>query len=477
MIRRILLINFFVIFMVSAYAQTVDVIFQVNMSIQQQMGNFDPATDSVKVAGTFNEWNNGANVMSDENGDLIYEDTISVTTGDTLQFKFIMGAEGWESIDNRTYIVPDSNSTYTAYFNDVENQGSPVMVTFSVNMEYEIASGRFDPATDTVTVRGSFNGWSGDDKMTVNASDPNFYEFTETYSVAVGETWNYKYAYIQGTTVVWEGDPNKTYTFTQDDITAGSAFIERVFNDLTPENMLNNDVAVVFEVDMNNAVNGYTGQPFPSIENVFVAGAVPPLQWPGGGWPDTDQDKVHFLNDSGTEGDVTAGDGIWSTTLTFTQYSPLTIQYKYGANWGLPTNGGVNDNENQVGADHFLHLSPWITGARVRNTFGEMGDIYPVETTDVTQISQNPTKFELVQNYPNPFNPSTTISFSIPEAGFVSLKVFDILGKEVASLLNEDKEAGIYTVSFNASSLPSGTYIYRISSGNFKDSRKMSLVK
>jgi len=477
MIRRLLFIYSFCLLSFSGFSQTVDVTFQVNMTIQQQAGNFDPGTDSVRLAGTFTSWGDSAIVLSDTNNDMIYDTTLQFSPGDTLEFKFIMGADGWESIDNRLYVVPDTNSTYTAFYNDVDVLGAPVTVTFSVNMEYEIASGRFNPATDTVTVRGSFNGWSGTDVLTVSSGDPNFYEFTKEYTVSAGETWNYKYAYISGANVVWEGDPNKTYTFTQDDLTAGNVFIERTFNDLTPDNMLNNDVTITFEVDMRGAINARTGQPFPSIQNVFIAGAVPPLQWPGGGWPDTDQDKVYFLFDDGTNGDSVANDSIWSVNLVFQQYSPLKIQYKYGANWGLPENGGANDNENQVAVDHYLYITPWILTARVRNVFGEMGDILAYETTDVKQIGENPVTYELAQNYPNPFNPTTTITFSIPEAGLVSLKIFDILGKEVANILNEEKSAGVYSVEFDAAKLTSGTYFYRISSGNFTQSKKMTLIK
>jgi len=458
-------------------AATVNITFQVNMTIQQQAGNFTPGTDNVRIAGTFTNWGDGALTMTDANSDLIYEVTVPLTPGDALEFKFIKGADGWESISNRTYTVPAAPATFTAFYNDVDKLGAPVTVTFSVNMEYEIASGRFNPATDTVTVRGSFNGWSGTDVLSVSSGDPNYYEFTKQYTVAAAETWNYKYAYIAGSTVVWEGDPNKTYTFTPDNVSSGTAFIERTFNDLTGDNMLNNDVVITFECDMNGAKNAFTGQVFPTVKNVFIAGAVPPLQWPGGGWPNTDQDKVKFLFDDGTNGDAKANDGIWSVNLTFKKYSPLKIQYKYGANWGLPENGGANDNENQVAVDHYLYITPWILTAKVKNAFGQMGDILAYETTDVKQIGENPTTYELAQNYPNPFNPATTITFSIPEAGMVSLKVYDILGKEVANLMNEDKSAGTYTVSFDASNLPTGTYIYKISTGNFTSTRKMLLLK
>ena len=88
-----------------------------------------------------------------------------------------------------------------------------------------------------------------------------------------------------------------------------------------------------------------------------------------------------------------------------------------------------------------------------------------------------PVEFNLNQNYPNPFNPSTTISYSIPVDGFVSLKVFDVLGKELISLVNEVKPAGNYNVEFNAAKLCSGFYIYQLHSGNFVQTRKMILIK
>lgn len=87
------------------------------------------------------------------------------------------------------------------------------------------------------------------------------------------------------------------------------------------------------------------------------------------------------------------------------------------------------------------------------------------------------TGFELKQNYPNPFNPSTTINFSIPKSGFVKLAVFDLIGKEVASLVNETKSAGNYEINFNASNLSSGIYVYKITSGEFTSSKQMILIK
>ena len=80
-----------------------------------------------------------------------------------------------------------------------------------------------------------------------------------------------------------------------------------------------------------------------------------------------------------------------------------------------------------------------------------------------------PLSFELSQNYPNPFNPTTKINFTLPEKTNVSLKVYNILGSQVAVLLNEIKDAGIYSVNFKAEGLSSGIYIYKISTGSGKE--------
>lgn len=93
------------------------------------------------------------------------------------------------------------------------------------------------------------------------------------------------------------------------------------------------------------------------------------------------------------------------------------------------------------------------------------------------QLFDSPNSFELDQNYPNPFNPSTNISFSVPSNGFVKLKVFDITGREVATLINESKTSGEYSVRFDARNLASGIYIYRIQFSGNVITKKMTLIK
>jgi hypothetical protein len=96
----------------------------------------------------------------------------------------------------------------------------------------------------------------------------------------------------------------------------------------------------------------------------------------------------------------------------------------------------------------------------------------------INQVSSEvPEKFSLSQNYPNPFNPATNLKFEIPRAGFTKLTVFDILGKEVQILLDEQLYPGIYEIDFDGSSLPSGVYYYKLESGSFTETKKMILLK
>jgi aminopeptidase N len=99
------------------------------------------------------------------------------------------------------------------------------------------------------------------------------------------------------------------------------------------------------------------------------------------------------------------------------------------------------------------------------------------QVTDVMETQEKLFAFNLGTNYPNPFNPSTTISFSIPARASTTLVVYDILGNEITTLINEEREGGNYTISFDASDLTSGIYFYRLTSGGISQSRKMLLIK
>jgi hypothetical protein len=362
---------------------------------------------------------------------------------------------------------------------------SDILVNWECNMEIEILSGRFNPATDTVAARGYFNGWGRKDL--VPSFDPNIYvsEMPDTvFDVMVGDTitgtpWpnnGYKFFYTPNT---WEGGDNKFYVLTAADSANGEVTLSNPFNGGTLATVTNQETDVLFQVDVNNAMSicNVTPEPFPAINTVHIAGGTSPLQWPSLGWPDGEINLMIPLNDDGMEGDKVAGDGIFSTTITFPAYTVFEVQYKFGINYGDAVNNtGCNDNENAIGDNHIINLFSTAWYCETLDTFGIMG---PKDfVTDVQDNNPStPTSYTLGQNYPNPFNPSTKISYSIPVEGFVNLDVYNSIGQKVASLVNENKTAGTYEVNFDAAKLSSGIYFYKISSGNFTETKKMILMK
>jgi hypothetical protein len=122
-----------------------------------------------------------------------------------------------------------------------------------------------------------------------------------------------------------------------------------------------------------------------------------------------------------------------------------------------------------------------FSGSARNSSSGIISGFLSFRETHLTGVKNEqspvPTVWKLEQNYPNPFNPSTTIKYQVPKAGYVSLKIYDILGREVLTLVNENKIAGYYETGFNAVRFPSGAYIYELRSDEFTSVRKMMLVK
>ena len=167
----------------------------------------------------------------------------------------------------------------------------------------------------------------------------------------------------------------------------------------------------------------------------------------------------------------------WDTIRTFQKwrrnYSGATYGYKETHTaYGIGPYSMISQITDSIGNN--FQISRELIGAIIDGvvygdtTFYIIG--VPSETTQ-------PKRILLSQNYPNPFNPSTTIRYSIPNARNVTIKVFDVLGKEVATLVNEEKSSGEYEVEFNASSLPSGIYFYQLKAGSFVETKKMILLK
>lgn len=128
-------------------------------------------------------------------------------------------------------------------------------------------------------------------------------------------------------------------------------------------------------------------------------------------------------------------------------------------------------NNKEIIAIYWMHdqngkKDIWVAYTRYNPNFGAVSD-----------PGIKPNNFVLSQNYPNPFNPSTTLNYSLPESGLVTLKIYDILGREIKTLVEEIKPAGNYSVQFGGQNLTSGIYFYQLRSGNFISTRKMVLIK
>ena len=181
---------------------------------------------------------------------------------------------------------------------------------------------------------------------------------------------------------------------------------------------------------------------------------------------------------AGSDGSVYVGGG---TDRESNDLIYLLLKYDVNGNLQWSKNYYVSDISEDFIYDVKLDQENniYVTGisSGINSAF-DFATIKYSQTTEIIQISNNiPDGFFLNQNYPNPFNPSTNLEFEISKSGFVTLKVFDLLGNEVKILVNEIKPAGSYSVKFDGSSLSSGIYFYSLTAGNFTDRKKMILLK
>ena len=140
--------------------------------------------------------------------------------------------------------------------------------------------------------------------------------------------------------------------------------------------------------------------------------------------------------------------------------------------------GFVNGNGNSNSPKSYSFVDDNVIAGKYSYRLKQIDNDGQFEYSKVIEIDLNAEKkYELTQNYPNPFNPTTTIQFQLPQAGLVKLTLYNLLGQEIKTLVNETKEAGTHTINFDASELNSGVYIYKIESGSFTQTRKMTLVK
>ncbi len=200
--------------------------------------------------------------------------------------------------------------------------------------------------------------------------------------------------------------------------------------------------------------------------------------------------EVH-ADSSGLPGPMLAGPytgvtyqtaGVDSFLVTLPALDPPTVAS--GSFWVvlnyLPTSPlapGIGGDYTQPIAGRSFYFTTTSSWVQIPNANLIVRAFITGQTSDVPNQGELPKVFALNQNYPNPFNPSTSISYELPGRSFVSLKMFDVLGREVATLVSEEKTAGKYSVAWNARDVSSGIYFYRLQAGSFTDTKKLVLMK
>lgn len=277
----------------------------------------------------------------------------------------------------------------------------------------------------------------------------------------------------------WEISPDYWYTIQEDGHVAD---IELKPNIFPVQPAIEEAVTVLFQVDMNRAVNYYTGDDiYPEdVEWVGLKGQNSVLGSWAGSWLPSDTlstaKTLHVLRDNGLNGDKAAGDYIFSALIEFpagNEGGPGL--FKYGAYYegALEVNDGQNPLDNEMhGTDHWINIK--VGGqTEILNRFGVIEGLTAVhQPDDVT-----PHSMALHQNYPNPFNPTTTIRYVVPAFEHVDLSVYNLAGQKIATLVHEPQVAGTYSVQFDASTLSSGVYLYRLQTESESFYKKMLLVR
>jgi len=593
-----------------------DITFQVNMRVKILEGAFDPATDMVVVRGTFNGWSGTANALTDADGDSIYTGTWTIhgdTAGIVVEYKYVMvtaAGDIWESTPNRSFTTTGSPLTLpVVYFEDDEVVSLPQDITFQVNMRVKILEGAFNPVTDLVVVRGTFNGWSGVADSLLDADGDSIYTRTISILGSPGDKIEYKFVIVPAVgDDKWESTPNRIFYLTGqpevlpvvyfEDDTIVSVYAEGyiLFNvDMTAAEQLGwFDPAAGDSMQVRGGFNawgggdpalikmdrvpgtkiyellipiaGYTGD---ALKYKYYIDFEDLTRWPGmadwWGWEEPattgggnrwvlfegtaeQEAPLYYYNDVPPGGIIPAGDTVtvtmnvymepatraptpfnpatdtvrlflhdnkWTTllgrtggvqadliftdpegdmvyTLTWDIVGPVPYGIVYAIQYGTaPEEGGGFE----YGRRRTRYIQPIAPGQFPRtytcptDTFQadpplpiETPPLSPISAVEVVPGAPIPTDYVLEQNYPNPFNPETSIRYSVPVRSRVTIRVYNLMGQLVVTLVDKLHKPGVYLTKWDGRDrfgkrVASGVYFCTLESKDVFKTQKMLLVK
>ncbi|MCA0445546.1 MAG: T9SS type A sorting domain-containing protein [Bacteroidetes bacterium] len=445
------------------------------------------------------------------------------------KYKFVWGkgtTTNWESISDRTFNLSGDTTLYWKWFDGYdecfgcpEPGVRPFAVNFEVDMLKAINTNGFDKSTDTLIARIGFlgtamktvdvklvtpfagtlfTGSTGVDSLYTEHDRVVFYqyykknaagEFEEFYFDNYNTTYGSAAPKFRNFTTPEQGNTAYTEDLLDDAVSTHRQPFFKNMDSLGVETTLTLEVGLWPALFYTTYLDGklYSAGGEASVidaSNIRELGIY--VNGPAtGGWEPWDPDKLGEPRKM-----KSLGCGLYSIELAFSPSAKISQEFKLGI-------GGF-DNEAAIGINHVVNLFPIATNS----TFVQFGDIHPLRyvidennywdfigfkgakngypvyicTRPKTENLETPQQIAL-SAYPNPFNPATLISYSIPQAGKVSLKVFDLLGRQVSILSEEIKPAGTHQIPFRGDDLASGIYIVRMESGSKTESVKVILLK
>jgi hypothetical protein len=440
---------------------------------------------------------------------------------------------------NRHFTIPSGlqdTTLHWVYFGDsapiARENPDTCVITFRVSMAKAIATGGFTIG-DTAQVQSGWFGTAVEVGRTRQLQQiaGSQYQYKDTIVTKIGANLDYQY-YLQKLGVstresyynfdyaglvaseaerrqftVPSGPMVGNYvTFTIYD-TAATVTSPRRQPQFANQRPLAHQIRVTYTVDVRPAyytvLSGKTLNDVQGTTNITPALADSIFKWgvwingPAfGGWGNTGGtdwnsgltgNPIKKMYDDGTHGDAVAGDSIYTAQIVDSPDSTnLGTRDRVGQEFKFGIRGGDNEGgSGGYGNNHFENIVDTDTAFTIASQYGSINpSFYSAWDYNKGQVATGvenqvglPLIYSLEQNYPNPFNPSTVIEFAIPQQSNVSLKVFNVLGQEVATLVNGALNAGRHSVNFSASRFASGVYFYTIKAGNFVSTRKMLLMK
>ena len=483
--------------------------FKVDMSLPIKAGTVIPGTTTVYVAGTMNGWSTSASPMTKGASDSVYSVLIdSIASGSIVKFKFLYTGSGttWEDgfstpSGNREWMDPQQDSSiFKAFWNDKDPniQLGTGKINFTVDMTVLARCGIFHTIKDSLLISGGFNGWTTTDPTQFLAQNPindSLYFISHQFTNEPFGSEFYKYVVKlgtpkQGLDSIWAdgyerptfwGGGNRIAQFAGETSRDTSDAYDNIPKDYFVPAGTN--LVVNFTVDMTPAMDPLLQAiPFvPAQDTLYWLSEEPAFARTQGWYRNNGHIRqIMMTHKTGN---------IYQGTINLKDPGFNAFEYRYewikGSDQSWVTEPAGFDAHNYrvrfVGQDLASHFptNPWnMPQDRWTNANVKDHEYNPYASlTGIVNENLVPATYSLSQNYPNPFNPSTTIKFSISKNDLVVMKIYNVLGQEVMTLVNEQLKPGTYSYKFDASKLSSGIYFYNVVSGSFNQTKKMILIK